>query len=94
MFDEDKQPPEGVKLGRAKALEVVMLGGGVRLPKKFRVRVWVERRGAREDYFLFYSEKTYHLTYLEFKRRFKILDKSTVVKIPVEPSESEDRTDL
>ena len=82
-MDFDKKPPLDIKLGKAKALEVVVLSDGTRLQKKTKVRYWLERTGAREDFFLKMNEKVYQLTTLEFKRRFKILIKAGVVRHPV-----------
>ncbi|MEW5723818.1 MAG: hypothetical protein AB1896_11970 [Thermodesulfobacteriota bacterium] len=92
MFERDRQLPENIKLGRAKALEVVILGGAVRVPKKFKVRFWIERRGARIDYYIVYNEKVYHMTYIEFRRRFKILDKAEEIKIKDDFPEEQEAT--
>lgn len=71
MIDPNYRPPEGTKLGKAKALEVVVLPDGSRLLKKTKVRYWIERRGAKEDFFIIHQERAYHLNILEFKRHFK-----------------------
>ena len=75
MFDHHMKPPENLKLGKAKAVEAMVLLGGVRVIKNTKVRYWVERRGAREDVLIRFNDRTYPLTSLEFKRRFKILIK-------------------
>jgi hypothetical protein len=87
MFDHQQKPPEKVKLGKAKAVEAMVLMGGVRLVKNCKVRYWVQRRGAREDILIRYNDRTYPLTSLEFKRRFKVLIKGGEVRI--KPAEDE-----
>jgi hypothetical protein len=86
MIDHTHRPPEGTKLGKAKAVEAVVLNDGTRLPKKFKVRYWVERTGAREDFIILYHDRAYQLTYLEFKRRFKILIKGGGVQLKIKPT--------
>lgn len=73
MLDKNYRPPYGTKIGKAKALEVIILFDGTRMPKKSKVKYWVERQGAREEYFIIYLEKAYKLTHLEFKRHFKMI---------------------
>ena len=73
MNEKLEQVPLNIKLGKAKALEVVVLSDGTRLLRKSKVRYWLERRGAREDFVLIHNEKIYRLSTLEFKRKFKIL---------------------
>jgi hypothetical protein len=72
--------PPNVKLGKAKAMEVVILPDGARLLKKAKVRYWLERQGAHEDFLLLYNDKIHRLSTLEFKRKFKIIIKSGEVK--------------
>ena len=82
MDKHDHQPPEHLKLGKAKALEPVVLNDGTRLFKKTKVRFWIERAGAREYFYIVYNHRIYDLTPHEFKRRFKIIIKSGEVKLP------------
>jgi len=82
MFDQNHQQPPGTPLGKAKALEVVILQDGTRMPKKSKVRYWCEKKGAKEDFFIIHQNKIYHLTSLEFKRRFKVIIKGGVVQLP------------
>lgn len=77
-----EKPPEHVKLGKAKATEVVILQDGTRLAKKSMVRYWLQRQGARLTYFLFYNDHIYRLTGVEFTRRFKIIIKGGEIKLP------------
>lgn len=86
MVEFTHRPPEGTKLGKAKAVEAVVLGDGSRMAKKSKVRYWVERTGAREDYMIIFHDRAYQLTTLEFKRRFKILIKSGGVQLKIKPS--------
>ena len=83
MLQPEVKTPEHVKLGKAKALEVVVLPDGSRMLKKSKVRYWVETQGAREDYFIVFREKIHRLTALEFKRRFKIIIKSGIIQHPL-----------
>ena len=76
--------PPNIKLGKAKAMEVVILPDGVRLFRKAKVRYWVERRGAREDFMLVHDNKIHHLNTLEFKRKFKVIIKGGEVNIALE----------
>ncbi len=85
MTEQQQNPPANVKLGKAKALEVVVLQDGIRLPQKSKVRYWVERQGARETFRIIHNDKVYRLTSLEFKRRFKEIIKSGVVKLDPPP---------
>lgn len=84
MFDYKHLPPAGAKLGKAKAMETVVLRDGTRLYKKYKVRFWIEKMGAKEDYFIIYKERSYHLTPYEFKRRFKTIIKGGIVKLKPE----------
>lgn len=85
MIDQPERPPENVKLGKAKAMENAVLGDGVRLPQKAKVRYWVQRQGARLDYFLFYKDKIYKMSNLEFVRRFKVIIKGGEVSLKPPP---------
>ena len=80
MYGHEHRPPEGTKLGKAKTIETMVMDDGTRMFKKLKVRYWVERHGAREDYFILYNDKTYHMPTLAFIRRFKIIIKSGVVQ--------------
>ena len=73
--------PEHIKLGKAKVMDSTVLADGTRLYKKSRVRYWIERQGALENYYILYKEKVYHLTHLEFKRRLKVIIKSGELKV-------------
>ena len=86
MIEYTYRPPQGTKLGKAKAMEAVVLHDGTRLPQKSKVRYWIERKGAREDYMILYHDRAYQLTFLEFKRRFKILIKGGGVQLKIKPT--------
>ncbi|MEW6262863.1 MAG: hypothetical protein AB1641_07275 [Thermodesulfobacteriota bacterium] len=90
MNDKHHEIPKGLKLGKAKTLEVVVLSDGTRLPGKAKVRYWIERRGAREDMWIIHNEKTYRLSFLEFKRRFKVLIKGGLIRQNPLPEDVQD----
>ena len=81
MNEKENIPPLNVKLGKAKAVEAVVLQDGSRMVKKSTVRYWCERQGAREDFWIIFRERPYKLSSLEFKRRFKVIIKSGEVRI-------------
>lgn len=83
MIIKKKELPQHIQLGKAKALDSVVLAGGTRLYKKSRVKFWIERQGALENYYIVHSEKVYHLTSYEFKNRFKVIIKSGAIKLPL-----------
>jgi hypothetical protein len=80
MRNHDYRPPEGTKLGKAKTTETMVMDDGTRMFKKLKVRYWVERHGAREDYYILYNDKAYQMPTLAFIRKFKIIIKSGVVQ--------------
>jgi hypothetical protein len=63
-----------------------MIDHSHKLPKKAKVRYWIERTGAREDFLILFHDRAYQLTYLEFKRRFKVLIKGGGVQLKIKPS--------
>jgi hypothetical protein len=79
MFDSGPAIPEHVKLGKAKALETMVLGS-TRVFKKAKVRYWVERQGAREDFCVVHHDRVHRLTSYEFKRKFKVIIIAGAVK--------------
>jgi hypothetical protein len=82
MLDRSFKPPDRLPLGKAKALEQLILADGTSIPKKTKVRFWIERRGAAETFCIFHKEKSYRLTTFEFKRRFKVIIKGGVHQLP------------